>query len=128
MSPAKKKISLHLTRVQAQLKLITGGLGTPPVIIVSNLLLNDFLPKGMGVFLPEKLLVGQEVSVTIEKPKRFFCRARVTYCHEIEYRPSHLVQNTRYLYRSGVEFIFDSTEEEETVREFYHEIYRDYVA
>ena len=124
----KGRPRLHIKRVVAELKLgsrtnigaSTGG------IVSARVILNDFGSTGVGLFAAEPILVGSEVSLTIEHPKRFYCRGRVVWCQE-QITEGHVLSKTPYTYRMGIQFVFESAEEEHAVRMYYEELFREHV-
>src|SRR5437763_562799 len=74
---ARKRRSMHVKRVYAQIKII-GALGAPPSPIVEvRVLLNDFSPSGLGLFSSQEFFPGQQIAITLEQPQRFFVEGMV---------------------------------------------------
>jgi len=88
-------------------------------VIAARVVLNDFGPKGIGAYSPEPVMVGQEVSVTIEEPTRFYCKGRVTWCQMEE---THIISQAPFQYRMGIEFIFANDDEKSAVEEYVKEL------
>jgi hypothetical protein len=118
----KARKSLHFRRVTAQIK-ITGGNSCVHDVRV---ILNDLSPKGLGLFSPVNLHVGQEVAITLEKPRRFYVKARVVYSHPLE-GAGKVITDCAFGHRVGLEFVLDSPEEAQAVTEFCEEMNRLYV-
>ena len=116
----RQRRPIHIKRVVGQLK-IMGALGTEPVIAEARVLLNDMNTKGVGFFCGVAIAHGQEISLTIDEPKRFFIRAKVAWCQEFN-TESHVLSKVSYAYRIGVHFIFASPEEEKAVADYCDEI------
>lgn len=107
---------LHVKRVLAELK-IMGALNSPPVVAQARVLLNDFTPKGLGFFSTHALTPGSEISFTIEAPKRFYIRAKVLWCQEHDGK-AHVISETPFAYRAGIQFLFENEDEEKRVRKY----------
>ncbi|HAR41911.1 MAG TPA: hypothetical protein DCS07_04660 [Bdellovibrionales bacterium] len=116
---------LHFRRVEAELKLLTAGQENSPSMPV-RVILNDLSPKGMGMFVVQNLISGQEILITLKEPKALTIKARVIACQEYE-NESHILSPKTYPYRMGVRFIFDSPEQEQEIQAFCDEINRDYL-
>lgn len=118
----KSRTNIHFRRVTAQIK-ITGGLS---VVHDVRVVLNDLSAKGLGLFSPVQLFAGQEIAITLEKPRRFYVKARVIYSQPLE-GTGKVISDVSYIHRIGLEFILDSPEEAQAVTEFYEEMNRLYV-
>ncbi|MEK6705622.1 MAG: hypothetical protein AABZ06_07525 [Bdellovibrionota bacterium] len=121
----KLKNSFHIRRVKTELKFVSGTYN-PTTVMDVNLLLNDLTPEGVSLFSPHSILVGQEIAITLEEPKRTYIRGKIVSCHEIE-TEGHIMSEKAYLYRISVKFIFNSTDEEQAVRSFYEELAYNYL-
>ena len=121
----KRRFPVHMKRTHVQLK--KKGLGNTESILVARLLLNDFSPRGVEVFSPEALEVGQELSITVDEPKRFFCKGRVIACHEMISDTVVLTQ-VPHRHRIAIEFVFDNPAEEDSVKAYWEEIRSEFVA
>lgn len=127
----KKLLPKHMRRTTAQIKpsvplgsKIAGG--GPADIVLVRIVLNDFSAKGIELFSPKAMRVGQEVSMTMDDPKRFFSRARIVGCQEMR-AETHILSAEKYNYRVRLQFLFDSSEQEESVRLYAEEIIGDCV-
>lgn len=116
---------IHIKRVQAELKVV-GTINTTPHITQARVLLNDLSPKGLGLFAANPIMVGQQIALTIEEPKRFYIRGRVIWCQEHD-ADSHVLSPTPYSYRIGIEFVFESREEEQQVAAYCDEIAKNHL-
>jgi hypothetical protein len=119
---SKPLLRLHIQRVHGELRVSPGAEQfesryEAPLPI--RLLLNEMSPYGVELYLPENLPNGIEVSITLEKPRRFFCRGVVV---SSQYQESRIISAHRYSYRLGLEFVFHSPEEEKAVRDFWEEV------
>ena len=124
----KRGRGIHVKRVTAQVKIQEKlKLGEAPKkekLYAVRLFLNDFGPKGVFINALESMTVGQEIAITIEQPKRFYCRGRVCSC---QYLDTKIISHETYRYRMGIEFIFTSEQEERSVREYYELVMREHV-
>lgn len=108
----RRRAGFHVRRVCAQLK----GIATSAAPI--RVILNDLTAHGLETFSPLALASGLEVSITLEHPAQLYVKARVLYCER--YNPaSRVLSQAPFPFRIGVEFVFESIEEERAVREFY---------
>ncbi len=118
---ARKKIDkntsarLHLTGVPATLKYAEIGMETK--LIEGVLVLNDLTPSGMTLFLKDPLAVGNDVSITLENPRQFYVRGKVTSC--FNFSPGNkIISKNPVAFRASLRFNFDSEEEQEEVRKY----------
>jgi hypothetical protein len=116
---------LHLKRVVGEIK-VTGGLGQTPTVTQARVVLNDFSPKGVGVFSNAALEQGQEISLTLNDPKRFYARAKVVYCQEYG-SESHIVSEQSYQFRVGLQFLFENDEEKKEVEKYCEELMKAHI-
>ena len=115
----KRRSPIHLRRVMAQLK-ISEADGTAS-LIDARVVLNDLSVKGLGIFTMQPLLVGQSISLTLEYPKRIYIKGRVIWCQEID-SSSHVLSETSYQFRMGLQFVFATDEERIAVKSFCDEV------
>jgi Tfp pilus assembly protein PilZ len=120
----RQKQSLHMRRVRAEIKISQPMMQA--IRTEARVILNDFNYTGLGLFTENSFLAGQEVALTLEEPVRFFVRGRVVWCQEYE-TSAHVVCQTTYRYRVGIEFIFDSPEEQAAVQAYCDELLSKYV-
>lgn len=115
---------LHIKRVNAEIKLLS--LQAEPQVTIARVILNDLTPKGMGLFCASPLLVGQEVAITLEEPKRIYLRGRIVWCQEYD-ADSHVLSQQSYSYRMGIQFIFESPEEQVAIRRFCEQLENEFL-
>ena len=125
-------VNLRMKRVLAEIRMkdIQPGqstLGAQTITVSARVILNEFTAGGMAIFSSEPITPGQELHVTLDEPKRFFCKARVNFCQEI-FNDSKILSAETYNYRVALRFVFDTPEEEAAVREYYEELLREYIA
>jgi hypothetical protein len=117
----RAKKPMHLRRVVGQLKAANNEEAAN-----ARVLLNDLTPKGMGLFCSKPMMVGEEVSLTLEQPKQFYVKGRVVWCQEYSV-DSHVLSKVSYSYRVGIEFIFDTDEDRKTVEDYCAELMKKHV-
>jgi hypothetical protein len=115
----------HLKRVTAEIKVLSSP-ASQPTITQARVLLNDLNPKGMGLFSATPLMVGQEVAITLEQPQRIYMRGRIIWCQEYDV-DSHIMSSHSFSYRMGIQFIFESAEDEKAVKDFCEQLNRDVI-
>jgi hypothetical protein len=117
----KKRRPLHIKRVQAEIRVISGKLGQPAIITQARLVLNDISAQGVGLFAVEALTPGQTVAITLEDPYRFYVKGRVVWCQEND-PESHVIHQQNFGYRVGVQFLIETPEETADVQKFLREL------
>lgn len=120
---SKDQRPISIKRVNAEIKLSQAP-GTEGSLVSARLFLNDFTPRTVGLFSAVSVLVGEEVSLTIDKPKRFYCRGKIRSCQYLE---ASTFSDQSFNFRILIEFIFDSLEDEEMVRKYCEEIQVEYL-
>lgn len=113
---------LHIQRVKAEIK-ITNPQSGENQVSEARAILNDISKRGMGVFSPHPLSVGQEITITIDQPRQIFLRGKVVWCQEFE-TSRHVLSANPFNYRLGVKFIFNSAQDEEAVAAYCEELNR----
>jgi hypothetical protein len=115
----RAKMPFHIKRVRASLKLeIPGGQAR---MIEAWVLLNDFSPDGMGLFTANKFNADDQITVTLESPKKIEIKARIAWSMEVV-GASRILKAQACPYRAGVEFLFTTPEEREAVKAFCDEL------
>lgn len=126
----RDRVPLHMKRVMAQLKVVPqegAGLGNNSnQLFEARVILNDFSPTGVGLFMSEPVMVGELLAITVEHPKRFYCKARAVWCQVLT-QEGHIISQQNYPYRIGLEFIFETPEEQASVKAFYEEIVQQHI-
>lgn len=116
--------SFHVRRVRAEIKV------SQPMVqstrTDARVILNDFTPQGLGLFSEHAVMPGQEVSITLEEPKRFFVRGRVIWCQEYDAN-SHVLSQVSFKFRVGIEFVFETPEEQAAVEAYVTELNEKYI-
>ncbi|MBN23226.1 MAG: hypothetical protein CL678_18215 [Bdellovibrionaceae bacterium] len=121
-----RKNSYSLKRVSAELKVGTTP-GQPQKIIDARVVLNDFRRRGVSVFTKESMPIGEMISVTLERPKRFYCRAKIVQCEQKHNAGMLVLSKENFNYRLALEFVFDSDEEKESIAEYCKELIENYL-
>ncbi|MCM2324724.1 MAG: PilZ domain-containing protein [Oligoflexia bacterium] len=116
---------LHIKRVRAELKVVGHGTGQG-AISEARILLNDLSPTGVGIFSNAAILVGQEIAITLQDPKRVYLRGRVVWCQEYDLH-RHVISSSPFSYRMGIHFLFRNQEEEDAVKAFCNEVLREHL-
>jgi hypothetical protein len=115
----RAKMPFHIKRVKASLKLeVPGGEAR---IIEAQVLLNDFSPEGMGLFTANKFNPDEQITISLESPKKIEIKARIAWSQEITV-VGKILKAQACSYRAGVEFQFATPEEKEAVRAFCDEL------
>jgi Tfp pilus assembly protein PilZ len=121
----KYRRPLHLKRVSAELKSVEVP-GVPPILAETRIVLNDLSPFGVGLFSERQFNVGQEVALTLEQPRRIYVRGRVVWCED-QSPYSHVMSAKPFGYRIGIQFSFNTEQEQEALRTFCDQIAREHL-
>ena len=113
----------RVQRTNAELRLPSIP-GQPGKVVAARVVLNDVNRQGVGLYAQEPISVGSEISLTIEKPIRFYAKCRVLGCQSTG---SHIISPTTYGYRISLEFLFENTAESEGVLEYTQTLRQDYL-
>ena len=105
---------MHLRKVRAEVKALGGF---TDAIQEVQVVLSDISPRGVGLFSSAPMEIGQELALTLDDPKRFYVKGRVAWCQEYD-ATSHVLSASPVSYRIGLEFFFDSEEDETEVRNY----------
>jgi hypothetical protein len=122
----KKRRPVHLKRVSAEIRPLATKLGQAAAVTAARVLLNDITVKGLGIFSEHAMTPGQSISITLEEPRRFYVKGRVVWCQEFE-GESRVLSAQRYSYRVGIQFVFQSAEEQAEVEKFLTELSEQHV-
>jgi hypothetical protein len=121
----KEQKSIHIKRVHAELR--TASIpGQTPTVATARIVLNDMSPLGVGLFTQVPFTLGQEIALTFEHPKRAYIRGKVLWCEEM-IQAGKILSAETYKYRIGIQFKFQSKEDEAAIRAFCEEISADQV-
>ena len=101
---------LHIRRVAVVVRLNEED-------IPARAVLNDLSPSGIGLFSTQQLTAGQEIQISIKAPKPLQVRGTVISCQEYD-SGSHILAEHTYTHRIGVQFVFDSPEQEKEVQAY----------
>ncbi|MCM2277219.1 MAG: PilZ domain-containing protein [Oligoflexia bacterium] len=116
---------LHIKRVGAELKVLGQG-PRQGAVAEARVILNDISHGGMGVFSSVPIVVGQEIAITLQEPRRVYLRGRVVWCQEYD-TESPIISKNPFSYRMGVVFQFRDRQEEQAVKAFCEEIFREHL-
>jgi hypothetical protein len=112
---------IRMKRVPAQMRIPSKDDGEP-TIVNTRFVLNDMTAKGLNLFVPAPLMVGQELSITIEYPRSIFLKGRVHVCTEVV-TSGRVMSEVKCAYRLAIELIFADEEEAAAVKAFTEELY-----
>ncbi len=112
---------LKIKRVPAQLQL-TGTKGeTIGEALETRIVLNDFAPTGVKVFVPKPLGVGQTVTLNLELPTSLTVKGRIRVCqdqlHQLRTFSPHALTHWVWM-----EFEFSSGAEETILKDYCHQL------
>ncbi len=124
-SDLKSGPRLHLRRVRAQIKIVE-GLAILEKAFQARVLLNDFGQTGLRLFSSERLRPGQDIVIALDRPKEFYVRARVLWCFDAP-RSGRVLSESNFNYRVGVEYLFSSSNEEASVKEYCQYLMTEYI-
>lgn len=110
---------LHLRRVRGEIKTV-GDLSSP-VQTEARVILSDIFPDEMAFFVDQSFDHGQILALTMDDPKRFYVRGKVTKCEKHDVN-THIIQENTFSYRISIEFVFENEEERAEVRKFCEQI------
>lgn len=116
---------MHIKRVRAEIKVLASK-DPAAAVTEARVILNDLSAKGMGLFSTAAMMVGQDVAITLDEPRRVYLRGRITWCEEYD-AGSHILSSHPFHFRVGVKFVFQTRDEEESVAAFYDEIVRSHL-
>ncbi len=122
----RQRKAIHLKLVDGEIRILGNHLGDGSKGAAIRVILNDLGSKGLGIFSSSPFMVGQEISITLEKPKRFFVKGRIAWCQEHDAN-SHVISNNPFSYRMGIVFTFADADEERKVREYCEILSKEYL-
>jgi hypothetical protein len=119
-----------MKRVMAEIRTVPkegeGLSAQPPVVLKCRVILNDFSATGVGIFTTEPIMAGEPVAITLEYPKRFYCKGIIAWSEAIP-TTSKVLSEPNYAFRMGIEFTFATPEEEKAVQDFYAELQKEHI-
>lgn len=115
------RYQLEIRRVDAEIR--QSQLSNAPIVAPSRVILSDFNASGVALFTTHLFPEGQEVAVTIEFPRRFFCKGRILSCHEYA-RDTRVLSahGQSFRYRAIIQFIFDFEEDLAQVQRYCNDL------
>lgn len=121
----RARIPLHIRRVRAELKLVPAeGATAAPTVVPARVLMNDLSITGAGIFSAAPLVPGQMIELAFESQSSLVIRGRVIWCQEQQI-DSHIVSQTPFCHRAGIQFRFESAEDEARLKKLYEEFARE---
>ena len=64
--------------------------------------------------------------MTVDQPKRLYVRDRIVWCLE-HGANSHVLSESKYSYRVGIQFIFDTDEERKALETYVQELEKEFL-
>jgi hypothetical protein len=116
---------IHVKRITAEIRTVskeTLNAEAQPQI-KARILLNDLSPKGIGIFATAAFQMGQEIAIALPDPMQIYLRGKVVWCQEHDLQ-SHVISETPFSYRVGIQFLFADAAEEAAVKKFCDDITR----
>lgn len=111
----KQAPRMHLKKVRAEIKPI-GDLSNRNTV-EARVILSDLSPRGVAFFSSVPFENGQVIALTLDEPKRFFVKGRITWCQEHDAQ-SHVLGSNPFSYRIGLRFLCESEEEGQEIRKY----------
>jgi hypothetical protein len=106
----RNRVQVQMRRIRGEARLISAL--TPQEVLQVRIVLNDLSGRGVGFFSQKKLEQGAVLEIDCEAPLATKLKGRVIWCHEHNLN-SHVLTSNPFMYRAGLQFIFDSPEEEQ---------------
>jgi hypothetical protein len=101
---------------------LKGGLGSgAPATIALRAFLHELLPTEISFFSTERVGAGESVAISLDGPKKFFVKGKVTLCMEVP-TGGPILTLPKFSYRLRVLFQFSSEEERLEVERYSHEL------
>jgi hypothetical protein len=89
----------------------------------ARVMLNDFTAESVQIYVTRPMLQGEEFSLTLQHPRRFFVKGKVLWCRESE-ASGRVITAVKYTHRICLRFVFETPEEASEVQKFADEIKR----
>lgn len=126
-SRARHRRELHMKRVAADIKQVSRTGVHEETATPVRVVLNDFSPKGVGLFMPNHVNPGYEILISMNDPKRIDLHGRVVWCQQFNINSQVISSQSSYKYRVGVEFVFSDPSEAKAIEEFCKDLLSKYV-
>jgi hypothetical protein len=89
----------------------------------ARVLLNDLTPESVQIYVTRSMYRGEELSLNLQQPRRFYVKGKVLWCRETE-ASGRVITAVRYTHRICLQFVFDSPQEAAEAQMFAEEIRR----
>ncbi|MBI4925177.1 MAG: PilZ domain-containing protein [Bdellovibrio sp.] len=123
----RNRISIHIKSVEGHLKLLEDKSSDPEHTQISiKVILNDFGPKGVGIFSEKPFLIGQEIELSLENPRSLCLKGKIAWCQEYNAN-THILSDKPCSYRIGIVFQFENEEQENQIKEFCISLEKEYL-
>lgn len=120
----KVRLPLMCKRLEALLYADLDEQGQPKSeALHARIIMSDFLPTGVGLFLPSSVIVGQLVAIQVTQPCDIVFRGRVIEC-EKQIIQSRIIKESPLPYRTQVQFYSGGEEEDTQIRSFCTQVYQ----
>ena len=117
---SQNRIPVHMKRIRGELKLLSSPATAAAIQI--RVILNDLSPRGVGLFSQELLGVGQEIELVFEDSSMsIHLHGKIVWSREHQIN-SHILSQTPFAHRAGVQFVFKNAEEEGALLKFCEEL------
>ncbi len=118
----RNRIPVQMKRIRGELRLVASP--APATVVQVRVILNDLSPRGVGLFSQSALQAGQEIELSFEDPIALKLHGRVVWSHEHQVG-SHILSQTPFTHRAGVQFLFKDAEQEATLKRLCEDLIRD---
>ncbi len=115
--------NFHFKRVLGEI--VLDPLNSSPDTYPCQIVLNDFTPKGVYVYVPENLPIGTPIQIKINWSLNTALFGRIASCHNIALN-RRIISEQNFPYRIRIEFQFQTDEEKERF-EAYHQALMDQI-
>lgn len=123
---AGPKTKFHMRRTSVEL-VLREGFGQGTQTFTGRVILNEVTPAGLYLYSTEPFFPGQEISLTLEQPRRFFARGRVISCSRADLN-SRVFSTKPFPYRLAVVFDCQNVNETAAIEKYCSELHSQYLA
>lgn len=125
MASAKKR-QRERNQMAIHIKAVEGKIKDENSSSQIKIILNDFGPKGIGVFSEHSFLIGQEITLLLENPRVISLKGKIAWCKEHDAN-SNIISPKPFSYRIGIVFQFENEGQEKEVRNFCEVLEKEYL-
>ncbi len=112
---------VHLHRTVVQMRSGKTQPGKEAHVYAGRLVLNEFSPTGVYLFSQAHLPVGEPLSLVIENPRKFYCKAKVEWTKDVV-TETHIFSKEKFQVRMSLKFVFASEEEKKAAQSYFEEL------